>query len=334
MFKDLRAGSARCICIAATATPHSNSELSRSAAFAAAITAGSTISTARSCEMPGEPRSYGSSPMREPGRLSDACLRRHRLRLHGAARAVPVFPMFDRLTLPGIKLVPGVRWPVPCNWLQVQENARRSGSHVNTARDPAAARHGPLRQRIRQLSRTSSLVRDAGRLDLSWPRASSTTRSGFARRKLWARICAPSARSSKSATALKRATLPFMTFWILPIDDDEICHFYVSHITENEPMTFEKRRALEDFGQTADRPYADRQFIPGDYDAQAGQGRINDHGAENLATMDRGIVMLRRALRRDIEARRSRPGSARILSYAKKRSPHVCERLRRRVIEH
>jgi hypothetical protein len=66
-------------------------------------------------------------------------------------------------------------------------------------------------------------------------------------------------------------------------------------------MPFEKRRELEDFGQTADRPYADRQFIPGDYDAQAGQGRINDHSAENLATMDRGIVMLRRALRRDIE---------------------------------
>jgi hypothetical protein len=57
-------------------------------------------------------------------------------------------------------------------------------------------------------------------------------------------------------------------------------HFYVSHVIDDEPMPFEKRRALEDFGQTADRPYADRQFIPGDYDAQAGQGRINDHGAE------------------------------------------------------
>jgi hypothetical protein len=105
----------------------------------------------------------------------------------------------------------------------------------------------------------------------------------------------------ESGAAVKRATPPFMTFWILPIDDDEICHFYISHVTDNEPMPFEKRRLLEDFGQTADRPYADRQFIPGDYDAQAGQGRINDHSAENLATMDRGIVMLRRALRRDIE---------------------------------
>jgi hypothetical protein len=67
-------------------------------------------------------------------------------------------------------------------------------------------------------------------------------------------------------------------------------------------MPFEKRRSLEIFGQYEDRSYRDRQWIPGDWDAQVGQGPINVHALEQLGTQDRGIVMFRRFVRRGIQA--------------------------------
>jgi hypothetical protein len=44
----------------------------------------------------------------------------------------------------------------------------------------------------------------------------------------------------------------------------------------------------------------DRQDVPNDYEAQAGQGPISLHSEEHLATSDRGIAMQRRVLEREI----------------------------------
>jgi hypothetical protein len=55
-------------------------------------------------------------------------------------------------------------------------------------------------------------------------------------------------------------------------------------------------------GQTADRPYKERQRQPGDYDALVSQGAIANRKNEHLATTDRGVVMFRRMLGRAIEA--------------------------------
>ena len=44
----------------------------------------------------------------------------------------------------------------------------------------------------------------------------------------------------------------------------------------------------------------ERQDVPNDYEAQAGQGPISLHSEEHLATSDRGIAMQRRALEREI----------------------------------
>ena len=67
-------------------------------------------------------------------------------------------------------------------------------------------------------------------------------------------------------------------------------------------MPFEQRRKLEMFGQHEDRPYRERQWIPGDHEAQVGQGPINIHALEHLGTQDRGIVMFRRFVQRGIQA--------------------------------
>jgi hypothetical protein len=106
----------------------------------------------------------------------------------------------------------------------------------------------------------------------------------------------------ESGRQCKPASPPFMTIWALPVDDDHTMSFFISHVADNEPMVFDKRRYLEVFGQMDDRAYRERQWLPGDHDAQVSQGPINIHEAEHLGTNDRGVVLFRRYIRRGIEA--------------------------------
>jgi hypothetical protein len=55
------------------------------------------------------------------------------------------------------------------------------------------------------------------------------------------------------------------------------------------------------YGQSGDRPYEERQQKPGDYEAWCSLGEVTSHAREHLATTDRGIAMLRRKLKHEIE---------------------------------
>jgi hypothetical protein len=46
----------------------------------------------------------------------------------------------------------------------------------------------------------------------------------------------------------------------------------------------------------------ERRDFPGDWEAQVGQGAITFHSEEHLATSDKGIAMLRRLLKRQVDA--------------------------------
>jgi hypothetical protein len=46
----------------------------------------------------------------------------------------------------------------------------------------------------------------------------------------------------------------------------------------------------------------EHQKLPGDYEAQVGQGPITYHSEENLTSTDQGIGMLRRVLRQQVDA--------------------------------
>ena len=251
-------------------------------------------------EMPGEPESL----------LRNGKLRQGAYPVHifggivftymGPPEKMPVFPQYDRLDLPGMKLVPGNRWALNCNWLQIQENTV----------DPA---HTATLHAIPQLRGMDHFAAEFGNFPdlITWAQTPAGYMYMAARLiedRIWVRSAeaiGPTMRCISSifeeGQAPKRASLPFITFWILPIDDEHTCNFFVSHVAPDEKMPFEKRRQLEAFGQTNDRSYTERQFIPGDHEAQTGQGAINNHGAENLATMDRGITLFRRYLRRNIE---------------------------------
>ncbi|MEO5845587.1 MAG: aromatic ring-hydroxylating dioxygenase subunit alpha, partial [Caldimonas sp.] len=45
----------------------------------------------------------------------------------------------------------------------------------------------------------------------------------------------------------------------------------------------------------------EHRALPGDYEAQVSQGPVAHHSEEHLATSDRGLVMLRRYLKAQVE---------------------------------
>lgn len=218
----------------------------------------------------------------------------------GPPEDVPAFPLYDRFNLPGIKLVPGPRWALDCNWIQIKENAV----------DP---HHTQILHVIPQLRGMDHFSNEFGNFpELTWTETPGGVMYVAARRvgeNVWLRSAEILGANLHTISSIfesgherKPASLPFMSIWTLPVDDDRSVGFYISHVAENEEMPFEKRRYLESFGQTDDRPYRERQWLPCDYEAQSGQGPINVHALEQLGTQDRGIVLFRRQIRRGIEA--------------------------------
>jgi nitrite reductase/ring-hydroxylating ferredoxin subunit len=98
------------------------------------------------------------------------------------------------------------------------------------------------------------------------------------------------------------------TRWVVPIDDHNSYYTGLTHVNERtdpdnrfHPSLYGVDK-MNFIGQTADRPYEERQLQPGDYDALVSQGAIADRNNEHLGTTDRGIVMFRRMLRQAIDA--------------------------------
>ena len=217
----------------------------------------------------------------------------------GPPERVPVFPVFDRMSIPGIELVPSVRWPLSCNWLQVTENAM----------DPHHTAVLHVIPNLRGMKHFGSNF--AARPHITWADSNAGMIYLAARRvndNVWVRSAeavAPNAGFINSVfeegTTRKYASDPFMSFWFLPVDDEHTMRFNVSHLTDHEIMPFEKRRELENFGQLPGRPYREQQWIPGDHEAQTSQGPINVHALEQLGAIDQGVAKYRRYIRRNIE---------------------------------
>jgi nitrite reductase/ring-hydroxylating ferredoxin subunit len=217
----------------------------------------------------------------------------------GPPDRVPVFPVFDRMTIPGITLVPSVRWPLDCNYLQVVENAM----------DP---HHTAVLHVIPNLRGMDHFgVNFSNQPHITWADSNAGMIYLAARRvddNVWVRsaeLVGPNAGFINSVfeegTTRKYASDPFMSFWFLPVDDEHTMRFGLSHVTEHEIMPFEKRRELENFGQLPGRPYREKQWIPGDHEVQVSQGPTNVHALENLGTIDQGVAKFRRYVRANIE---------------------------------
>jgi hypothetical protein len=99
-----------------------------------------------------------------------------------------------------------------------------------------------------------------------------------------------------------------LTKWVVPVDDTNSRKFGWRHFNDkDEVLRLGKRdevgwESVDFYGQTAHREYDERQRNPGDWEAWTGQGPINIHRREYLATSDQGVAMLRAKLKRDIRA--------------------------------
>ena len=100
-----------------------------------------------------------------------------------------------------------------------------------------------------------------------------------------------------------------MTNWAVPVDDTNMIILGYRHanerMSEEEQSRYMAQRGTmqgETLGQTASRPYEERQRVPGDYDAQVSERPIARHALEHLASTDRGVLMMRRIVREGIRA--------------------------------
>ena len=96
--------------------------------------------------------------------------------------------------------------------------------------------------------------------------------------------------------------------WAVPIDDTNTMIIAWRHFNDQLDLEGKGDRSdiglnkVDFLGQTSARSYEEGQRIPGDYEAQVGQGPINVHALGNLGYTDTGVAMLRRALREGIRA--------------------------------
>jgi phenylpropionate dioxygenase-like ring-hydroxylating dioxygenase large terminal subunit len=208
----------------------------------------------------------------------------------------PAFPMYDSYDVPGHRLMPAAKFTLPCSWLQVKDN---SMDPVHTAFLHALSSGYQFTEAFGVVPELDWMRTDAGMVYVASRRVGEL---------VWVRVCdfmPPNVhqftREIEEATAVKPATRPVVIRWAVPNDDGETTNFELAQIDPAWGLTPEQV-ARPGFGQSGDRPYAERQRFPADYDAQSSQRRIAVHTLEHLGSTDRGVVMLRRIVRDGIRA--------------------------------
>jgi nitrite reductase/ring-hydroxylating ferredoxin subunit len=244
-------------------------------------------------ETPGEPPDstlkdrlyHGAYPVQEYQGLVFAYM--------GPPEHRPAFPILDTFALPGYQMLasPGYIWP--CNWLQVKENSMDPAHLAFLHTLPGSE---GFTQDLAALGEWDYMETTAGMVYID------TRRQGD---KVWVRVAdfippnihqfPPNADPMAERTTINR---PTATRWAVPIDDTHTMQIGFHRAPDGQTP-----RRGAGFGQDGNRPYAERQRIPGDYDAQISiHEGISRHGLEHLASTDRGVTMLRNMLRRGIRA--------------------------------
>ena len=242
-------------------------------------------------ETPGEPADstlkdrlfHGAYPVRELAGLVFAYM--------GPPDKIPPFPILDTYDLPGYRLTARAPTVWECNWLQVKENSM----------DPAHLAF------LHTLPGSEGFTEDLKKLgEWDWMETPlgmvyiDTRRQG---ERVWVRVAdfilpnihqfPPNADPMAARNSVNR---PMATTWAVPLDDNHTMQ--IGYYRAPEGREF---RQGAGFGQDASRPYAERQRIPGDYDAQVSiHGGLARHGLEHLAATDRGVIMMRNLLRQGI----------------------------------
>jgi phenylpropionate dioxygenase-like ring-hydroxylating dioxygenase large terminal subunit len=250
----------------------------------------------RCLETPGEPAGsrlcervwQGAYPTREFTGLVFAYL--------GPPERRPAFPRYDSYAVAGLTLMPAAQFTLPCNWLQVKDN---SMDPVHTAFLHALSSGYQFTEAFGTVPELDWLMTEAGMVYVA------TRRLGDL---VWVRVCdfmPPNVhqftREIEEATAPKAASRPVIIRWAVPNDDTHTTNFELAQVDPAWGLSA-AQVASPGFGQSGDRPYAERQRFPADFDAQAGQRTIAVHALEHLGSTDRGVIMFRKIVREGVQA--------------------------------
>jgi phenylpropionate dioxygenase-like ring-hydroxylating dioxygenase large terminal subunit len=208
----------------------------------------------------------------------------------------PAFPIYDTFDVPGFALRPAARFELPCNWLQIKDNSmdpvHTAFLHALSSGDQFTAAFGQVPEMEWQ-ERPFGMIYVATRRvgDLVWVRVAD--------------FMAPNVhqftREIEEAGEERVGHRPVIIRWAVPNDDTHTTNFELAQVDPAWGLDADAI-ARPGFGQAADRPYAERQRYPADYDAQSSQRPIAVHALEHLASSDRGVIMLRRIVRDGIRA--------------------------------
>jgi hypothetical protein len=192
--------------------------------------------------------------------------------------------------------MPAAKFMLPCNWLQVKDN---SMDPVHTAFLHALSSGYQFTPAFGAVPELDWKLTDAGMVYLATRRVADL---------VWVRVCdymPPNihqfTREIEEANEPKEASRPVIIRWAVPNDDTHTTNFELAQVDPAWGLTPEQV-GRPGFGQSDDRPYDERQRFPADFDAQSSQRTIAVHALENLASTDRGVIMLRRIVRDGIRA--------------------------------
>jgi nitrite reductase/ring-hydroxylating ferredoxin subunit len=180
---------------------------------------------------------------------------------------------------------------VPCNWLQ----------HFENVMDPlhVPVLHGSFSgTQFNEQMNLMPEVRFRGGTD----RVSSTQLRKLPSGKIHCRVTEavlPTVRVVANPRAEGDGSCSLIG-WVLPIDDTHFRIYSAGRVAQ--PGGLAQIRSRFNGKLWSELTEAEHQRFPGDYEAQVSQGPITFHSEEHLVRSDRGIVLLRALLQRQVEA--------------------------------
>ncbi len=222
----------------------------------------------------------------------------------GPPDELPDFPYLDSFDLPDHELIP-YSIHSPCNWLQETENAI-DPFHSVFLHGRVNGPQFPGLEHFIELPVVAYHQRDAAIIYSHARRVDDLVMLRF-----HDYLMPNLAQNGGMFQRLEKPKLfgrTSLTKWVVPIDNTNSRKFGWRHFNDKDEVLRQGKRdevgweTVDFYGQTAHRPYDERQRNPGDWDVWASQGPIAIHKREYLGRTDEGIAMLRRKLRRDIKA--------------------------------
>lgn len=215
----------------------------------------------------------------------------------------PDFPILDSYNQPGTETIP-FSLNFACNWLQILENCQDPTHscflHTRMSGVQFAESWG-------ELPELDYIPTPIGSINVNVRRWGG---------RVWARtgeIILPNMNQAGALWLTADEEVTFirssLTRWMRPIDDTHTQVIGWRYFNDRVDPDGKGDRdqvglgKIDFIGQTEDeRPYAERQRIPGDYEAIVSQRPVAVHALENLNHGDRGIALLRNLLRANIRA--------------------------------